>query len=61
MAKILHAALNQSRSDLGIWNLEGYARSLPQQVRWTRRRPHISRIERGRGPVSRYGESDRGV
>ena len=38
-------------------NLEGYVRSPARRFVGHRRRPHISRIERRRGPVSRYGES----
>ena len=41
----------------GRRNLEGYVRSPARRFVGHRRRPHISRIERRRGPVSRYGES----
>src|SRR5271170_5286315 len=38
-------------------NLEGYVRSPARAFDRYEGRPHISRIERSRGPVSRYGES----
>ena len=38
-------------------NLEGYVRSPARRVGRHGGRPHISRIERRRGPVRRYGES----
>src|SRR6202046_5066183 len=38
-------------------NLEGYVRSPARAFDRHEGRPHISRIERSRGPVSRYGES----
>ncbi len=37
-------------------NLEGYLRSPARRFVRHERRPHISRIERRRGPVSLYGE-----
>jgi len=42
-------------------NLEGYVRSRARRLMRHGGRPHISRIERRRGPVSRYGESARTV
>jgi hypothetical protein len=41
-------------------NLEGYVRSRARSFVRHGRRPHISRIERRRGPVRRYGKSPRG-
>ena len=42
-------------------NLEGYVRSPARRFMRQGRRPHISRIERRRGPAVHYGESARVV
>ena len=42
--------------EVGFVNLEGYVRSPARAFDRHEGRPHISRIERSRGPVNRYGE-----
>ena len=59
------AALSANVKEAGLWNclfgsdvyLEGYVRSPARAFDRHEGRPHISRIERSRGPVNRYGES----
>src|ERR1700675_4898949 len=51
------AGIKSERWPTSNRNLEGYVRSPARAFDRYEGRPHISRIERSRGPVSRYGES----
>ena len=51
------AGIKSERWPTSNRNLEGYVRSLARRLRHREWRPHISRIERSRGTVRRYGES----
>src|SRR5271165_6011876 len=55
------AGIKSERWPTSNRNLEGYVRSPARRFMRHGRRPHISRIERRRGPAGRYGESARVV